>query len=32
MHALCTVFIVTCTDGLGEHGDSDEFGTHNALL
>jgi hypothetical protein len=31
MRALCTVFIVTCTDGLGEHGDRDEFGTRNAL-
>jgi hypothetical protein len=32
MLALCTVFIVTCTDGLGEHGDIDEFGTRNAYL
>jgi hypothetical protein len=30
MLALCTVFIVMCTDGLGEHGDIDEFGTRNA--
>jgi hypothetical protein len=30
MRALCTVFIVTCTDGLAEYGDSDEFGTRNA--
>ena len=30
MGALCTVFIVTCTGGLGAHGDTDEFGTRNA--
>ena len=30
--ALCTVFIVTCTDGLGAHAVSDEFGTRNASL
>jgi hypothetical protein len=32
MRALGTVFIVTCTDGLGVHGDIDEFGTRKCVV
>jgi hypothetical protein len=32
MRALCTEFIVTCTDSLGVHGERDDDRTRNASL